>query len=117
MNSLSGKLFASVMALLLAVLPLQGVYASDFSDPCHSLSMPHQMHGEADAAMTMDMEHDCAQVVCDDCSAAGHCAACVTALVSDTATTLLLAPDLVTVAMKAGHPPHTSSILFRPPRA
>lgn len=117
MNSLYGKLFASVMALVLVVLPLQGISASEVSDPCHSMTMPHNMHGDADAGMPMDMGHDCVQVVCDDCSAAGHCAACVTGLVSALATELPITPELTAMVMTAGEIRNISSSLFRPPRA
>ena len=114
---------AILLSLLLGVLPLQGLFATEAS---------MSMHGNvADAPVTASMDHDQAPEMaqaCDQCeqdsccngSACGmdHCASCaLAAVLMDSAMVL---PTPVKTNLMGFAPQTTSStpsFLYRPPRA
>ncbi|MEN8171171.1 MAG: hypothetical protein ABFS08_13190 [Pseudomonadota bacterium] len=124
MRSLSDKLLAAILALVLGFSPLQGAVAAVLDTPSQGMGM-HQMmesQGDQNSVPANQMSHDYCQQnkMDDDCTshagASSHCSSCVVGLIP--VTTINITPTLIS----GPHPSSDGFIsqhapsLYRPPR-
>lgn len=126
MNGRCGKMLATVLALLLGLLPLQGALAMvaiPSSDGMSQSSGAHNIHAKGDAVAkamsgkTMSatsMSAGC----CDQGSCySGHCNVCSSIPANSVVTSSLPLPALIPPAALQGMIEHINFPLFKPPRA
>ena len=124
MCALHKKIIAVLLSLLLGLLPLQGVFATDSS-------MMHFQDAMVDANVGVDMNHEqlsdmvleCDQGEQDSCCSGSscdvhHCASCVFAAVPTVSSLLLSLPFASHLAIfESRITSFTPASLYRPPRA
>ncbi|WP_456405269.1 hypothetical protein [Thiolapillus sp.] len=120
MHILRRRILAVLLSLMLALAPLQGVFAGDISMPMlGGMDDVSQAAGAGDAPMPA-MSQDCGQCKQVDCGGscdAHHCASCTFAFLL-AAPSSIMPPGVATRMWGIDIPIYscTSFSLFRPPR-
>lgn len=123
MQTRPNKLVALLLSLLLGLLPLQNLFASDTMPMAHE--MTSSMEADSMAGHPMD---ELADSDCDDCDAQScceqsscslhHCASCaLSAVIPPDSLFLERSSGTTLVGLQQSLPANRRSSLFRPPRS
>lgn len=124
MYTLSEKLLAAIMALLLGLSPLQGAVAAVLDTPIQGTGMRLMVEEQGnDTSMpSHQMDHDATQLMPDGgctthAGASHHCASCATGIITDlTSLTHPATAQELRLATQDGFTSQPVSSLYRPPR-
>jgi hypothetical protein len=123
MYSLSEKMLAAILALLIGFLPAQGVMAAATISPDMGMEMHQMVDAQTDNMSTTanQMNHDCEQPMSEDCCtthfcSSCQCASCVSGIFVEFSASFNPIVEIGLSSIIDGFVSQHTSTLFRPPK-